>query len=47
MGLRGLADEDLALLHAIASTNTASLALHASRGFLERGRRTVYELTLT
>jgi ribosomal protein S18 acetylase RimI-like enzyme len=30
----------------IASTNTASLALHASRGFAERSRRTVFDLGL-
>jgi ribosomal protein S18 acetylase RimI-like enzyme len=28
----------------IASTNLASLALHAGRGFVERARRTVYEV---
>jgi len=31
----------------IASTNTASLALHHGRGFVERSRRTVYELAIT
>lgn len=31
----------------IASTNAASIALHAGRGFAERARRTVYEAALT
>jgi len=45
--LARVAAEVVELRALIASTNTASLALFASRGCLERSRRTVYELGLT